>query len=57
MRLLAIDPGPVESAYVLYDGKPLRFGKVANAEMRAIVGDGGFSVLPFASVRGAMETL
>lgn len=23
MRLLAIDPGPVESAYVLYDGKPL----------------------------------
>lgn len=31
MNVLAIDPGPTHSAYVLYDGaKPLEFGKVPN---------------------------
>ena len=36
MKILAIDPGCTESAYVLMDEKyrPLEFGKVANAEMR-----------------------
>lgn len=36
MRLLAIDPGPVESAYVLYDterGMPLKFAKVENEHL------------------------
>lgn len=34
MKLLAIDPGPVESAYLVYeDGYPLRWGKVPNAEV------------------------
>lgn len=33
MRILAIDPGPTESAYVLYDvdaAKPIRFAKLPN---------------------------
>jgi len=29
-RILAIDPGPEFSAYVLFDGSPSQFGKVAN---------------------------
>lgn len=34
MRLLAIDPGPEESAYVLWDGvRPEEFGKVPNSEL------------------------
>jgi hypothetical protein len=33
--LLAIDPGPVKSAYVIYDGiVPTAFGWVENAQMR-----------------------
>ena len=38
--LLAIDPGTTESAYVVYDGaKPVRFGKVENLEMLAIIAE------------------
>jgi hypothetical protein len=36
--ILAIDPGPVESAYVLMDGltlKPLAFGKLPNNDLRS----------------------
>lgn len=34
MKILAIDPGPYESAYVvLTDGKPTMFGKKPNAEI------------------------
>ena len=37
-RILGIDPGPTESAYVVYDGtKPVRFGKVDNEHLRTIV--------------------
>lgn len=38
MRLLAIDPGPVESAYVIYDAEPRlprTWSKVPNAELLA----------------------
>lgn len=36
MILVAIDPGPTESAYVLYNGdRPTRFGKVLNEELLA----------------------
>ena len=39
MIVLAIDPGNIESAYVLMDEhyKPLKFGKVPNADMRIII--------------------
>ena len=38
MKLLAIDPGNIESAYVLMDGyKPVRFGKVPNDEMLRVL--------------------
>lgn len=39
MLVLAIDPGNIESAYVLMNEhyKPLEFGKVPNAELRYIV--------------------
>ncbi len=38
MRVLGIDPGPVESAYVLWDGKKiLTKGKVANDMMLGLV--------------------
>ena len=38
MILLAIDPGPVESAYVVYDGqRPVEFGKVTTNEMLYII--------------------
>ena len=41
MRLLAIDPGPVESAYViLKDGVVERFGKVANWAARELFASG-----------------
>lgn len=33
MRVLAIDPGPVESAYVVYDGSVLEFNKLPNDKM------------------------
>ena len=37
MRILAIDPGNTESAYVLMDNyKPIEFGKILNAEMLKI---------------------
>lgn len=36
MKILAIDPGPYESAYVvLTDGKPTTFGKKPNADVLA----------------------
>jgi hypothetical protein len=36
---IAIDPGPVESAYVMIDSgrKPVEFGKIANAELLALL--------------------
>jgi len=40
MRLLAIDPGPVESAYVLYDTTrrtPITFAKGSNYNMREVL--------------------
>lgn len=39
MRLLAIDPGPTESAYVVIDDnrRPLWFGKVGNEDLRALI--------------------
>lgn len=41
MRILSIDPGPVESAYVLMDGSRLiRFGKDANANVSILFRDG-----------------
>jgi len=34
MKILAIDPGPTESAYVIYDGvRPTEFAKVTNEHM------------------------
>lgn len=41
MRLLAIDPGNIESAYALVDEdcRPLRIGKVANDELLATLVD------------------
>jgi hypothetical protein len=43
MKILAIDPGPTESAYVLWDGaRPVEFGKVPNGELIArLAGDLG----------------
>lgn len=37
MKYLALDPGPIETAYALIDSerRPIEFGKVPNAEMRA----------------------
>lgn len=41
MRLLAIDPGPEQSAYVLWDGARIeRHGKVANADVLQLFRDG-----------------
>lgn len=38
MRLLAIDPGPTESAYCIYDGeRPVEFAKVTTNEMLFIL--------------------
>jgi hypothetical protein len=40
VKIIAIDPGPVESAFVILDGatyRPLLFGKVENQEMRKII--------------------
>ena len=39
MIVLAIDPGNIESAYVLMDDhyKPLQFGKVGNEDMLDII--------------------
>lgn len=38
MRVLAIDPGPVESAWLIYDnGRITHFGKDANARVRDIL--------------------
>jgi hypothetical protein len=41
--LLAIDPGPVQSAYVVWTGKPVRFGLIPNEamyrELGALEGD------------------
>lgn len=38
--LIAIDPGPHKSAYVVFDGsRLLRFGKVPNEELLAMLGD------------------
>lgn len=38
MSILAIDPGPTESAFVLYDGKrPVRSGIESNYELRALI--------------------
>ena len=38
-HLLAIDPGPTESAYLfLYDGKPSGFGMVPNQELLEMLG-------------------
>lgn len=42
MRLLAIDPGPVESAYVIYDTvakRPVEFAKLYNSDMSDVVHD------------------
>src|SRR5574344_2092430 len=41
MRILAIDPGNTESAYVLMDEgyRPLNFGKVDNYHMRQVITD------------------
>jgi hypothetical protein len=37
MKILAVDPGNVESAYIFFDGGIGRFGKVPNADMREII--------------------
>lgn len=40
MRLLSIDPGPTESAYVIIDTtdcQPLSFGKISNHELRNLI--------------------
>ena len=43
MKVLAIDPGNIESAYVLMDGyKPLEFGKVPNDQMIRIMYEKSF---------------
>lgn len=51
MKVLAIDPGNIDSAYVLWDGeKVFKFGKVSNEEMRktlkelSLLEHGGFVV-------------
>ena len=47
MSVLAIDPGPTHSAFVVYDGDsmlPVDFGKLPNAELRSYVGRGGYDV-------------
>jgi hypothetical protein len=43
MKILAIDPGNEESAYVLMDEdyKPLEFGKVPNKDIFAVIGNSG----------------
>lgn len=47
MKILAIDPGNIESAYVIMgeDYKPLDFGKVPNEEMLAITYRLGFDIV------------
>ena len=38
MKILAIDPGNIESAYVVFDGKQiLQKGKVINSEMKSLI--------------------
>jgi hypothetical protein len=38
--VIAIDPGPIQSAYAVWDGKLRRFGIVQNEEMRRILQGG-----------------
>jgi hypothetical protein len=41
MRILAIDPGPTESAYVVYDGqRPVEFAKIENQNLLHKIGGG-----------------
>lgn len=51
MTLLAIDPGPVESAYVIWNGSViLEARKIPNAEMLALVMDGARALTPMSLV-------
>lgn len=45
MNILAIDPGPIESAYVVLNNnlEPVDFGKVGNEELLNKIGNGSFS--------------
>ena len=47
MKILAIDPGNIESAYVIMDKdyRPLEFGKVKNEELLAITYRPGFDTV------------
>lgn len=44
--ILAIDPGNIESAYVLMDGyKPIEFGKVPNDSIRTLISTAEYSTI------------
>lgn len=44
VRVLAIDPGPADSAYMKYDGACINFGKVPNEWLLSRVRDNTFGV-------------
>ena len=54
MRLLAIDPGTTESAYVLFDldeRRLINFGKIANADMVCVIKDARYNRLAIEMIK------
>lgn len=58
MRVLAIDPGPTSSAFVLFDGaRACEFGQLKNEELLARLRDRTFGSEPYCTVIEQIESM